>query len=72
MVDLHVYMCRSCWILVLFLVGLGVAVCRLSSSLRLSSRPPGVFVSKQKGDSDMGSKVPKDILVKGKYTSAKA
>lgn len=26
----------------------------------------GVFVSKQKGDTDMGSKVPKDILVKGK------
>lgn len=25
----------------------------------------GVFVSKQKGDTDMGSKVPKDILVKG-------
>lgn len=30
-------------------------------------RCPGVFVSKQKGDTDMGSKVPKDILVKGKW-----
>lgn len=28
----------------------------------------GVFVSKQKGDTDMGSKVPKDILVKGEST----
>eukprot|EP00178_Gracilaria_changii_P006190 TRINITY_DN20604_c0_g1_i1.p2 TRINITY_DN20604_c0_g1~~TRINITY_DN20604_c0_g1_i1.p2 ORF type:complete len:326 (+),score=54.80 TRINITY_DN20604_c0_g1_i1:96-1073(+) len=27
----------------------------------------GVFVSKQKGDTDMGSKVPKDILVKGVF-----
>jgi photosystem II oxygen-evolving enhancer protein 1 len=25
----------------------------------------GVFVSKQKGDTDMGSKIPKDILIKG-------
>lgn len=28
----------------------------------------GVFVSKQKGDTDMGSKVPKDILVKGELS----
>ncbi|CAM9554512.1 unnamed protein product [Chrysoparadoxa australica] len=27
----------------------------------------GVFVSKQKGDTDMGSKVPKDLLVKGVF-----
>lgn len=32
----------------------------------------GVFVSKQKGDTDMGSKVPKDILVKGEFIATGA